>query len=270
MTTISIEKTGRRYYLIGDTYPIRKQLGDADCHWDGERRAWWTSKLEVAERFASGAGSQPARIDGTHDEPGLSADATVVGRARYKGRECLVVWTGTTKRGPAAKLASMDGKRVWWADAGEVEISKTYQARYDSRSRRDIPMTFGKLQRLREEYADQRQAEKEADQLVGDRGQYTARFTASRGNRLPTEQIGQASWLRHAGRRIAVVLVGYQSATCLRSDDAEDMGEYGLESGWYGTAYYRAATRDEYTALQASSPRADGVCVEEIEVAATP
>lgn len=263
MSVINIEQQGRRFYLRGDTYPLREQLRAAGANWDASARCWWTGSREKAEAIVVSATGTTA-VGG---EPGdakqgetLADDSTVVGRGRYKGREYLVVWTGTTRRGEVAKLAFLDGTNIFWASRAEVEVTKTYQARQVRG--RSYPMTFGRLRQLREEFADQRQAEREADQIVGAEGPYCSRFSASRGNRLPSESIGSATWLRHAGQRVAVVLVGYYSASYLRSEDAEDMGEYGLESGWYGTTYYRAATRPEYDALQASSPRQDGVCVE--------
>lgn len=261
--TITADKQGRRIYLRGDTYPVRDQLRAAGAKWDADARCWYTGKQATADEIITkvGAGAttaaQPGAAEATSDR--LTDDSEVSGRARYKGREYLLVWEGDTRRGPAAKLAFLDGSSVFWASHGEYEVTKRYQAR---RIRgRSCPMTFGRLTRLREEFAEQRQAEHEADQLVGEEGPYTTRYTASRGHRIPAEPIGTASWIRHGRQRIAVVLVGYRSATYVRSDDAEDMGHFGVESGWYGTAYHRDATREEYEALQARTPRADGMCV---------
>lgn len=50
---IEIQKTGRRYYLRGNTYPIRKDLGNNGFHWDRDERAWWTSKKALAERYTA-------------------------------------------------------------------------------------------------------------------------------------------------------------------------------------------------------------------------
>jgi hypothetical protein len=55
MNAISIEKQGRRYYLVGNTYPVKDSLRDAGAHWDRDRGAWWTSKSDVAEQFAARA-----------------------------------------------------------------------------------------------------------------------------------------------------------------------------------------------------------------------
>lgn len=167
------------------------------------------------------------------------------------------MWEGETKRGRAAKLAFTDGSRVFWADASEVQVTKRYESR-EWRGR-EQPMTFGRLRRLREEYSAQQKAARDCA-LVGERGEYTAQYEADRHDRTPQLPFGTAAWLRHGQVRLAVVLVGYEPATYVRSEDAEDMGHYDVKSGWYGTGHYRAATIEEYQALQAESPRADGTC----------
>lgn len=53
--TVTIEKQGRRYYLVGNTYPVKDALRSAGAHWDRDRGAWWTSKSDVAQRFAAQA-----------------------------------------------------------------------------------------------------------------------------------------------------------------------------------------------------------------------
>lgn len=55
---VSIEKQGRRYYLVGNTYPVKDALRSAGAHWDRDRGAWWTSKSDVAERFAAAAAAK--------------------------------------------------------------------------------------------------------------------------------------------------------------------------------------------------------------------
>lgn len=263
-TSITIEASGRRYYLRGNTYPVRDALRAAGAHWDRDAQAWWVGKRDVAEQLlARLSGASPSTPAAAESSPSVGASETVgantavVGRARYKGREYLVLWVGETRRGRAAKLAFTDGSKVFWADESEVQITKTYQTR-EWRGRRE-PMTFGRLTSLREEYSAQRAAERDCG-LVGETGAYVAQYSASRDNRLPNERIGDVTWLRHRSVRIAVVLVGYEAATHLREEDAEDMGHYGVKTGWYGTAHYRDASFDEYAHLQARAPREDGTC----------
>ena len=73
MQTITIEKTGRRYYFVGNTYPIKDALRSAGAKWDADRRAWYTGKADVAERFS---GARAAGSDGSEprrESPGLGA-----------------------------------------------------------------------------------------------------------------------------------------------------------------------------------------------------
>lgn len=256
---IQIQSEGRRHYLIGDTYPIKSQLRDAGAHWDGERRAWWTAKLDVAKRFAN---EEKAEVTPSSDrcerrDEKVEDSTPVLGKARYKGREYLLLWQGQTRRGEAAKLAFTDGSRIFWADAAEVQTTKTYDAR-EHRGQRQ-PMTFGRLQRLRVEYAEQKQAAKDV-QLVGVEGDpdlVSQEHVAKNG---APGNLGETRWLRHRATRIAVVLVGYETAVYIHSEDAEDAGHFGLASGWYSVAHHRHATVAEYEALQARDPRADGTC----------
>lgn len=256
---MQIEKRGRRHYFIGAPYEARHTLRDAGCKWDPAAKAWWTGKAETAAELGKklGGSNAPDSRPESRDEK-LTADSTVLGRARYKGREYLLVWEGTTRRGRAAKLAFRDGSKIFWADAAAVEVTKRYRA--TEWRGREQPMTFGRLSRLREDYAAQTAAAKDCE-LVGERGAYQAQFEADKRNRTPGLSLGATNWLKHRKARIAVVLVGYEPATYLRSDDAEDMGHYGVQSGWYGTAEYRVATIDEWAALQAEAPREDGACV---------
>lgn len=258
--SITIESVGRRHYLRGNTYPIKDRLRSAGAKWDPDARAWWTGKREVAEQFAATSAEPPAAAAATTERPAdrLTDDSKVVGRARYKGRECLLVWEGETRRGRAAKLAFTDGSKIFWADMSEVQVTKIYESRVWRG--REEPMTFGRLAKLRERYAAEKQAEKNQC-LVGVAGEYQAQFAADRHDLTPGCVLGSASWLRHGSVRIAVVLAGYETATYVRSEDAEDMGHFGIESGWYGMGHYRAATVEEYEALQAASARADGMCV---------
>lgn len=150
---IQIQKDGRRFYLVGNTFAIKDKLRAAGAHWDGDRKAWWTSKIDVAEQFTSGSsGEVPSRPEGDT----LTEDSKIAGKATYKGKQYILVWEGETKRGRACKLAFADGSKVFWAEASEVQIVKRYEAR-EYRGRIEN-MTFGRLQRLRAEYSRDRRA----------------------------------------------------------------------------------------------------------------
>jgi len=155
--TITVETQGRRHYLVGDTYQVKDRLRAAGAKWDADRRAWWTGKREIAAEIAaevgqSGGGPSPAKAEGRANES-ISDDSVVTGKALYKGKQYLLLWEGETKRGRAAKLAFLDGSSVFWADAGGVQVLKRYQARQDRYGRAE-KMTFGRLQLLRERYAE--------------------------------------------------------------------------------------------------------------------
>lgn len=119
--TITIESRGRRHYLVGNTFAIKDRLRAAGFHFDGDNRAWWTSKRELTESLA---GSAPA-VQPRDDARGLDTD--VIGRAEYKGRSYYVIWEGQTQRGYAAKLVFRDGSKTFWANGGEYQITKRYQ-----------------------------------------------------------------------------------------------------------------------------------------------
>lgn len=60
--TIRIEKVGRRYYIMGDTYPIRAEIKAAGCRWDREKSAWFSGKKDRAEMLltqVAGGAIQP-------------------------------------------------------------------------------------------------------------------------------------------------------------------------------------------------------------------
>lgn len=122
--TVTIEKIGRRHYIVGNTYPIKDQLRSAGCNWDPDRKQWWTGKSEVAERFAG------KEVTGD--------DLRVIGRANYKGKEYYVVWTGPTKYGTGWKLAFKDGSKVFWAK-GVFGETPMWTKRYEE------PQTIGDL-----------------------------------------------------------------------------------------------------------------------------
>lgn len=151
-TGIKIERTGRRSYIIGNTYAIKDALKAAGAHWDGERRAWWlgddTAAKSLVERCGKAACEPKTAAPAAQ---GLTEDSKIAGKATYKGRPYLLLWSGRTSRGEAAKLAFADGSKTFWADASEVEVTKTYE-RHETKG----PMTWRRLQALRARYAEGR------------------------------------------------------------------------------------------------------------------
>lgn len=148
MARIVVEQKGRRFYLVGDTYSVKDQLKSAGCKWDAAERAWWTGKQEVAaELVARLNGSTNGSTNGTTNgnSESLAKDArSIKGKATYQGKTYLLLWSGTTKRGEAAKLAFRDGSKVFWADLAAVAITKTYRE----------PVSLAQLDRWAQEYRD--------------------------------------------------------------------------------------------------------------------
>lgn len=57
--SITAEKIGRRTYITGNTFLHKSALQNAGCTWDGDRRAWWTGKADVAARLVSELNATP-------------------------------------------------------------------------------------------------------------------------------------------------------------------------------------------------------------------
>lgn len=152
-TGIKIERAGRRSYIIGNTYAIKDELKAAGAHWDGERRAWWLGDDAAAQSVVERCGQAACapRQAAPAASEGLTDETKIAGKATYKGRPYLLLWLGETRRGQAAKLAFADGSKVFWADAGAVEVTKTYE-RHETKG----PMTWRRLQVLRARYAEGR------------------------------------------------------------------------------------------------------------------
>jgi hypothetical protein len=160
--SITIDQQGRRYYLRGDTYPVKDQLRSAGCKWDPDAKAWYTGKREVAEQIVGQFQAAPAATGETGEQPSSPGDrpapgddAVVAGKAEYKGRTYYVagkvergrtayddrVRAVTTRDGAKVLLYSRDGKIQFWAARDLAQVIKSY----------DRPQTIGKLRRFAEE-----------------------------------------------------------------------------------------------------------------------
>lgn len=143
---IRVEQDGRRFYIVGDTYPIKDKLRAAGARWDSERRSWWTGKQEVADRLvaegtANGATSNGA-MNGDRPRETVGEDDRVIGgRGMYKDKTYYLV--GREERGATRyddcvslvqsrtgklKLVSRDGSLVFWADQNLVTVQSTYRS----------------------------------------------------------------------------------------------------------------------------------------------
>jgi hypothetical protein len=132
-----------------------KELGAHGEYREGKFYGWWistTKKAEVEAILARTANQAPAP----------DTNITVLGKARYKGRDYYVRWVGTCKNGEyKARLCTLDGKLDFWVKAAQPHdtspppevgrVVKLYQE----------PRTLSSLQRFIEE---RRQEEDKAKQ----------------------------------------------------------------------------------------------------------
>lgn len=143
-SSLGLQQEGRRLYVTGPTYPIREQLRDAGCHWDGDRKQWWigtTQRSAIEALVASApAASPPAASPRTERQaPGL--EATVAGRVEYKGRTYYLAGRAVrgrthwddgvapieTRDGAKVLLYSRDGQLQFWAARALVTVQRTYR-----------------------------------------------------------------------------------------------------------------------------------------------
>lgn len=126
---------GRRVYVqvrYGD--PCVAALKELGAHWDAISKRWWASsaKREQVEAAVKASAGQPSTA--------TNREVTVIGKARYKGRNYYVRWVGQCKSGDhKARLCSLDGKIDFWAncarpddfhvtgDGDMARVTKTYQ-----------------------------------------------------------------------------------------------------------------------------------------------
>lgn len=166
--SISIETVGRRHYLRGNTYPIREQIRAAGCKWDAAEKAWYSGKRETAESVAGSTAADAPQQQTGREAPGL--DATVAGRAEYKGRTYYVAgrvargrthWDDTveavsSRDGSKILLYFRDGSSQFWAAREAVRVVKQY----------DRAQT---IQRLRD-YAERAKSDRETYGYVPRKG----------------------------------------------------------------------------------------------------
>lgn len=174
--TISVE--GRRVYIqtrYGDPcVPALKRLG---AHWEPQTKRWWLTSAKKAEVEAAVAASA-----GKPNEADAEREVTVVGKARYKGRNYYVRWVGQCKSGDyKARLCSLDGKIDFWAKAAQpheysvngdgdvARITKTYQ------EARSLDSIRRYIERLKEAEQSGAGAKPDEECYLGPDGQWLVR-----------------------------------------------------------------------------------------------
>jgi hypothetical protein len=129
---ITLQKEGRRVYLLGNTYPVKDQIKSGGGKWDAEKKAWYlgVQRKALAEELAGQATAGLQQRAQAERENGISTSACVIkGRAQYEGKTYYILAIGTTAEGKQyAKLAFRDGSRVFWAkNADAVTVLRTYE-----------------------------------------------------------------------------------------------------------------------------------------------
>lgn len=181
-------------------------------NWDSEKKAWWTAKKKRAEDAAS--------TITVYNDSTVNSDTKIVGKATYGGKTYLVLWEGAVRNGKRrAKLASMDGSKIFWAETGEYRVTKVYQE-----------MTFGHYQSLREYYVRDKANEAVKDDMVGKMGSYV-RFTEVGMTRPMLETVNLGMPIFHEG--VEYVLVGAK-AMWVSYDSSQNPGY----KGWILIHYY--------------------------------
>lgn len=230
--TIQIETRGRRHYVLGNTYPIRAELRAAGCKWDPDVKAWYSGKRETVERFAARVSAGEVKAEAAYRRLDDGSWGVLVPGAATVGATVTVrTKAGSTKTETISAI-----------------VETTEQG-----------TLCGVAPRARKERAPRQPGK--VGQTEG--APYCSQYEGDKHSREPERKLGEACWLKHQGKRIAVVVVGYERAQWCSGDVLEDMGDYshGGYGAWLGMLYYRDATPTEYAELQTSSPRADGVCL---------
>lgn len=121
--TLTVEKTGRRWYFLGNTYSIKDQLKQEGCKWDPERKAWWTGKQGVADKFSGDI--QPTEKSEDQKREELSSK-DCFGKVKYKGKLYYVI--GRSGSGKL-HLTVLDCSIDFWATEDSCVWEKRYAAK---------------------------------------------------------------------------------------------------------------------------------------------
>lgn len=155
--TVTIEKAGRRFYVVGNTYAIKDQLRDAGCKWDGDRKAWWTGKADVAARL-SGWVTPTEKSEGEKKDE-LSRK-NCAGQVEYKGRKYYVV--GRSDRTGKLHLTVLDCSIEFWAAESDCRWVKHYHPKTSwggyGRGQIEVHQTVGGIRSFVERERNNRKA----------------------------------------------------------------------------------------------------------------
>lgn len=125
---VSVERQGKRLYILGNTYAFKDRIKALGGHWDGERRAWWVGASKeklVRDLVTSLEGGTTPQTPEDPDQVRLTGKGEYKGRAYYLGARAK---DGSRVR--CLTLPDSEGKYLdFWADLSEVKVTKTYAPR---------------------------------------------------------------------------------------------------------------------------------------------
>lgn len=113
MSAFAIETEGRRHYLTGNTYPLRDKLRALGAHWDGDRKAWWTSKRAALESLIAAAPVAPAAYVAPVGEALIAIDGNT-----YPVRDQLRAMGGSWDA----------GRKAWMVPASKADAARALVA----------------------------------------------------------------------------------------------------------------------------------------------
>lgn len=235
--SLSIKKEGRRYYILGNTFPVKDRLKAAKCRFDGDARAWWTSKKEVAETLVRSLGKEieekaKAQSEFKAELENRRKAGWILGKTACKAAEAKAeggiwdrmeeVWLLPSAEAMAKVKAKVQARRGSSQKAAP-KTPKTTKGRWD-----EVPLVGTKEGSV--ETLQQREP-------GGGRG-YKPDITG---------EVGRVFRVSKRGGKLAgkiAYCVGSE-AYYTSADFEEDCGQPGLGSGWWIMLYVREATAEE-------------------------
>lgn len=144
---MTVKQEGRRFYLEGATYPQRDWIKANGCTWDPVTKRWWTGIADRAKQLCLDQELAP-KVEPKPEAETLTDNTKLLGRVMYRGRQYLMLWYGRTRAGNGAKLAFMDGSKIFWAKLDDVTFVKIFPSAQGHTSVYDTRITFGELKKL--------------------------------------------------------------------------------------------------------------------------
>lgn len=146
MSKFTTEVSGRRIWIVGNTYPVRQILNDAGCTFDWDRKQYYIGSSKAAKIAAvieKLNNSEPPKED-------LSSNR-VYSKVKYKGKQYYCIAEGKDR----FRLTVLDGSISFWADRSLCEVIKTYQVQTRfggyGRGQVEVYTTLGSISRFIEQ-----------------------------------------------------------------------------------------------------------------------